>query len=74
MIKIDFDNCPENIVKLRQCLYEVPKPLMTRISGGGKGIHIISFHIDDKGYREKYDDPARFEIDGIRKKYGLMIQ
>ena len=71
MIKIDFDNCSEHIAKLRECLNEVPKPLMARISGGGKGIHIISFHEDNKGYREKYDDCARFDIDGIRKKFGL---
>jgi hypothetical protein len=71
MIKIDFDNFFVRIVKLRECLNEVPKPLKARISSGGKGIHIVSYAVDDNGYREKYDDPQRFWLDKIRKKSHL---
>lgn len=71
MIKIDFDNFIERIVKLRECLNEIPKPLMARISGGGKGIHIISYHEEDKGHRKKYDDSERLKLDSIREEFGL---
>ena len=57
---------------LRECLYDIPKPLFVRISSGGEGIHVMSFHDDNKGYRKKYDDPARLEIDEIRESRGLV--
>lgn len=72
IIKIDFDNYIERIDMLRECLYTIPKPLFVRISSGEKGIHVMSFHDDDKGYRERFDDPDRLEIDGIRQRHGLI--
>lgn len=71
MIKIDFDNFLERMDELRECLNDIPKPLRVRISGSGRGVHVISFHNDDKGYREKYDDPERLKLDRIREKFGL---
>lgn len=71
MIKIDFDNFIERIAELRECLNEIPKPLWVRISGSGRGIHIISYQIDDKAYRERFDDPQRFKLDQIRVDYRL---
>ena len=72
MIKIDFDNFNERIGELRECLNDIPKPFFARISSSGKGIHIISFHNDDNGYREKYDDPIRLKLDRIREKIKLI--
>ena len=72
IIKIDFDNYAERIDLLRECLYTIPKPLFVRISSGGKGIHVMSFHDDDKDYREKFDDPIRLEIDEIRESTRLI--
>lgn len=72
IIRIDFDNFSERIEKLRECLNDIPKPLEVRISSGGAGLHIRSFHEDDKGYREKYDDPNRLELDRIREKLNLV--
>lgn len=57
---------------LRECIEAIPKPLYIRISPGGKGLHIISFHNDDQGYRRRYDDPVRYEIDQNREGLGLL--
>ena len=72
IIKIDFDNYIERIDELRECINAIPKPLYVRISSGRKGIHIMSFHEDDKGFREKYDDPIRVQIDRNREGQRLI--
>ncbi len=60
-VGIDFDDYKERIPELKELLNSLSMPFKIRISGGKKGLHIISASDYPEKLREMYDDPGRIE-------------